>query len=150
MEILIIGVILVAIMAYVSTKIKNAAKEAYNQENFENEYFTILKPEGFIIPVKVSSEFLFETYSKDLGEEIIEEEFYQCRATVTEKAGIEVETELLETEESENGLSFKTFSKTLVNQNLKKSFNLKIFVLPEYQEKYTNEINLMLGSFTLK
>src|SRR5262245_39275440 len=128
MEILIIGVLLVALMVYVSTKIKKAAKQAYEQETFENEYFTITKPEGFIIPVKEASEFLFEAYSKDLGEEFTNEEFNQCQATVTEKAGIEAETEIVESEKLEKEISFKNFSKTLVSNNLKKSFALEILV----------------------
>ena len=150
MEILIIGALFVALMAYVSTKIKRRAQAAYEQEPLENEYFTITKPEGFIVPVKESSEFLFETYSKDLGEEFTNEEFYQCRANVTEKTGIEYQTEILESEKLEKETSFKVFSKTLVDQNLKKSFKLEIFLLPEYQEKYADKINLMLESFALK
>jgi hypothetical protein len=148
MEILIIGVILVIVMAYVSTKIKKAANEAYEQENFESEHFRIIKPDGFIIPIKNESAFLFEAYSKDLGEELIEEDFYQCQATVTEKTGIEAGTKVVEAERLEKGISFKTFSKTLNNKN--NSYTLEIIVLPEYQEKYQERINLMLESFSLK
>lgn len=149
MEIFIIGAIVVAIMAYVSTKIKRAASEAYEQENVETEHFRLIKPESFIIPVKESSEFAFETYSKDYGEDLAEK-FRQCWAVVKEKNGIEDDTEVLETERIEEDVTIKTFSKTLASRNLDKSFELEISVLPDYEEKYAEGIKLMLESFYLK
>ena len=149
MEILIIGVIVVAIMAYVSTKIKRAASEAYEQENVETEDFRIIKPESFIIPVKEKSEFVFETYSKDYGEDLAEK-FRQCRVVVKEKDGIENDADVLESEKVEDNVTLKTFSKTLVDKTLDKSYELEITVLPEYEEKYADGIKLMLDSFHLK
>ena len=149
MEILIIGVIVVAIMAYVSTKIKRAASEAYEQENVETEDFRIIKPESFIIPVKEKSEFVFETYSKDYGEDLAEK-FRQCRAVIREKNGIESDADVLESEKVEDNVTLKTFSKTLVDKTLDKSYELEITVLPEYEEKYADGIKLMLDSFHLK
>jgi hypothetical protein len=67
---------------------------------------------------------------------------------VTGKTGIEPETKVIEAEKLEKGISFKTFSKTLNNK--KNSYTLEIIVLPEYQEKYQERINLMLESFSLK
>ena len=149
MEILIVGAILVALMAYVSTKIKRIASEAYEQEKVENEYFTITKPNDFIIPVKDNSEYVFETNSKDFAEDEAEN-YYQCWAFVRGKDGIEYDLEILETEKVEENVIIKTFSKTLVNKNLDKSFELEIFVLPEYEEKYADGIKLLLDSFSLK
>ena len=63
MEILIIGVIVVALMAYASTKIKKSAREAFEVEVFENEGFTITKPEGFIIPYNKN----ISAYSDETG-----------------------------------------------------------------------------------
>lgn len=148
MEILIVGVIVVAIMAYVSTKIKKAASEAYEQENAETEYFRIIKPESFIIPIKDKSEFAFEAYSKDYGEDLAEK-FRQSWAVVREKNGIEDEG-VLEFERVEDNVTLKVFSKTLVNKSLDKSFELEITVLPDYEEKYAEGIKLMLESFHLK
>lgn len=148
MEILIVGVIVVAIMAYVSTKIKKAASEAYEQENVETEYFRLIKPEHFIIPVKEKSEFAFEAYSKDYGEDLAEK-FRQSWAVVREKNGIEDE-DVLEFERIEDNVTIKTFSKTLISRDLDKSFELEISLLPDYEEKYADGIKLMLESFHLK
>ncbi|NJM53437.1 MAG: hypothetical protein HC846_08620 [Blastocatellia bacterium] len=149
MEIFIIGAIVVAIMAYVSTKVKRIAGEAYEQENVEAEHFRIIKPESFIIPVKENSEFAFETYSKDYGEDLAEK-FHQSWAVVKEKNGIEDDTEVLETERVEENVTLKVFNKTLIDKSLDKSFELEITVLPAYEEKYAEGIKLMLESFCLK
>lgn len=149
MEILIIGIIFVALMAYVSTKIKREASRAYEQEIVETEEFKIIKPNDFIIPIK-ESEFAFEAYSKDFGEELNEEEFNQCWAIVKEKDGIESDTETFESERIENDVTINTFAKILVNQKLNKTFELEISVLLEYREQYFDRIKLMLESFSLK
>lgn len=135
-------------MAYVSTKIKKAASEAYEQENVETEYFRIIKPESFIIPVKEKSDYAFETYSKDYGEDLAEK-FNQCWAVITEKDGVAAE-ESLELERVEDNVTIKTFTKRVVDKNLDKTFELEISLLPEYEEKYAEGIKLMLDSFHLK
>jgi len=150
MEILIIGVILVALMAYASTKIKNAAKQAYEQETVTGEHFTIIKPEQFIIPVKDVTEFEFECYSKDFAEDEAEK-FNQCWAVIKVRDGIiKKETETFEFDKIEDGVTIKTFCKVLPDAPMNKSFELEIFLLPEYQEKYSEGINLMLRSFALR
>ena len=149
MEILIVGVIIVALMAYVSTKIKKAASEAYKQEMLENEYFTITKPEGFIVPVKEHSEFMFEAYSKEFGEDEADK-FNQCWAVVNEKDGIEYDLDVLETEKIVDEVTIKNYNKVLVSNKLNKSFELEISVIPEYEEKFADGIKLMLESFKLK
>lgn len=50
MEILIIGVIVVALMVYASTKIKKAAREAYEAETVATEEYSLKKCEGYLIP----------------------------------------------------------------------------------------------------
>lgn len=137
-------------MAYVSTKIKKAAKQAYEEEIVENEYFTITKPEGFISPIKDETEFSFEAYSKDLGEEPVEEDFNQCWATITEREGIEAETKMVENDEIEKGVLLRTFNKTLINKDLNRTFTLEIRVLPGYSEQYLERINQMRDSFSLR
>lgn len=149
MEIFIIGAIIVAIMAYVSTKVKRAASEAYEQENVETEHFRLIKPEHFIIPVKEEPEFVFETYSKDYGEDLAEN-FRQSWAIIREKNGVEFDTETIESERVEDNVTIKIFNKTLVDRSLDKSFALEISLLPEYEEKYIDGIKLMLDSFHLK
>ncbi len=67
MEILIPGLLLVALMVYASTKIKENAAAAYEQETVEKDQFSILKPDGMIIPVESENDVLFEAFSKDFG-----------------------------------------------------------------------------------
>ena len=68
MEILIIGSLLVALMVYVSTKIKKSAAAAYQAETIETKEFFIEKPEGFVHPLRDDSEFAFEAYTDTYGE----------------------------------------------------------------------------------
>jgi hypothetical protein len=65
MELLIPGLILVALMAWASTKIKKTAAEAYSEETVSAGGFTIVKPEGFIIPVNDDPAVLFEARSRE-------------------------------------------------------------------------------------
>ena len=134
-------------MAYVSTKVKRAASEAYEQENVETADFRITKPDGFIIPVKEQSDYLFEAYSKEYGDDDLADKFNQCWAIVVEKDGNLAE-EISESERVEDNITIKTLTKILTNQD--KSFQLEISLLPEYEEKYADGIKLMLDSFSLK
>src|SRR6185436_16743158 len=66
MEILIPGLALVALMVYVSTRIKRSAAKAFDQEVVETDEFTITKPEGLFIPTD-ATDLAFAAYSKDFG-----------------------------------------------------------------------------------
>jgi hypothetical protein len=68
MEILIIGLIIVALMAYTSTKIKKAAREAFEPETVSGEGYSIAKPEGYMLPGRDDKDaFEFEIVSKEFG-----------------------------------------------------------------------------------
>ncbi len=68
MEILIIGFVIVALMVYTSTKIKKAAREAYEAETVETKEYSIDKPAGYIIPaMNDRSESKLEILSKEYG-----------------------------------------------------------------------------------
>ncbi len=73
MEILIVGIALVALMVFVSTKIKKSAASAFEREVIDKKDFTIIKPEGLINPLNENSEFAFEAYSKEFGKNDAEE-----------------------------------------------------------------------------
>jgi hypothetical protein len=81
MEILIVGVIFVALMVYVSTKIKKSAASAFEQELIEKEDFKLIKPEGFISPIDENSDFAFEAYTKEFGKNEADE-FRQAQANL--------------------------------------------------------------------
>lgn len=148
MEIWIIGIIIVGLMVYISTRIKKASKRAYESEVFETEYLKITKPEEFIIPIVEDSPYVFEARSKDLGHDEATD-FYQCRATITVRNGIEEEKTFEETKEIEK-VFFESFHKILSNPQKQVTFELVIDVLPEFKEKYQGKIAEMRDSFTLK
>src|SRR5688572_14747060 len=68
MEILIPGLILVALMAWASTKIKKRAADAFEAETIETDDYVLRKPEGFLHVVG-SETHEFEAYSRESYEE---------------------------------------------------------------------------------
>lgn len=149
MEILIIGGALVALMVYVSTRIKRAAAAAYEREIVETEDFTLVKPEGFLYPLRDDSEFAFEAYTKEFGEDDAAK-LHQAKAFIKIHKNLDDAelNEATETEKTENGVTIQTFRKVLRKSN--KFYELEASVLSDYREKYLERINEMLGSFTLK
>ncbi|CAN5699339.1 hypothetical protein BH24ACI3_BH24ACI3_03120 [soil metagenome] len=91
MEILIPGLLLVALMVYASTKIKKNAAAAYDEETVATDHLSITKPEGMIIPVKSEKDVLFEAYSRDFG---IDEagEIRQIAAVVRRYEGTDIDS----------------------------------------------------------
>ncbi|HEY0659133.1 MAG TPA: hypothetical protein VGD05_11700 [Pyrinomonadaceae bacterium] len=174
MEILIIGGILVALMAYVSTKIKKSAADAYERERIETEEFTIIKPENFISPTGESDEYVFTAYSKDFGRDEAEE-FRQAKAELLvyanadfeeicrnakQSAGKLVSEETGESgngkicffnvEETENETETEIVYKIAESVKHNKIYELKISVLSDFRETYSSAINELLQSFSVK
>ncbi len=69
MEILIPGLILVALMVYASTRIKRTAAQAFEEETVETNEFSVFKPEGFLNVLNGDPKYLFEAYTKEFGVE---------------------------------------------------------------------------------
>lgn len=67
MEILIPGLILVALMVWASTKIKRDAAAAFEPETIETDEFVIQKPDGFLHVVNDDSGLDFRAYSREYG-----------------------------------------------------------------------------------
>ena len=67
MELLIPGLILVALMAYVSTRIKRSAVRAFEAEQIAVDGFSLEKPDGFLVRTGTEDRLLFDAYSKDFG-----------------------------------------------------------------------------------
>lgn len=85
LSILIPGLLLVAFMAWASTRIKRRASEAFEEETIENDLFTIKKPEGYLHVLNDDSGKAFRGYSretatvngKDIKQATIEIEVYR-------------------------------------------------------------------------
>ncbi len=148
MEILIIGVIFVALMAYVSTRIKRSARAAYEQEVFEHDAFTISKPEGFIIPYSQNSPYQLEIYSKDFGDGEAKK-LHQCWAVVSVENTYRKESST-RTKSTENDVAINLFTKTIGDKRSNRSYKLAVSSLDEYGDNFSEKINLMLDSFTLR
>lgn len=172
MEILIPGLILVALMVYASTKIKKSAARAYEREMIETPEFSIVKPEGFICPVDHSAELVFAAYSKDYGrdqadgvrqasaeirvfdaakfDEICERAKIDSVRVISEDIGIlnGAKSCVIETESVENEITLDCFHKIMAGKG--KIYDLTISVLPEHKDDHSHKIGELLGSFILK
>ena len=67
MEILIPGLILVALMVWLSTRIKRNAAAAFDAERIETDEIVLNKPEGFLHVLNDDSGLLFRAYSREFG-----------------------------------------------------------------------------------
>ena len=65
MELLIPGLLLVALMVWASTRIKKIAASAFDPETIETDEFVIQKPEGFLHNLNGDPKYIFEAYSKE-------------------------------------------------------------------------------------
>jgi hypothetical protein len=69
MELLIPGLLLVALMVYASTRIKKSAARAFEEETIDTDYFSLIKPEGFLHLINGDTAFAFQAYSKEFGKD---------------------------------------------------------------------------------
>ena len=172
MELLIPGLILVALMVYASTKIKKNAARAYEQETIETPEFSVVKPEGFICPVDYNEGLIFAAYSKEYGrdqtdsvrqasaeirkfddksfDEICERAKIDSVRVVSEDIGIlnGAKSSVIATERIDAEITLDAINKIVEGDE--KIYELIITVLPEYKEDYSRKIDEMLGSFALK
>ena len=169
MEILIIGVLIVALMIYTSTKIKKSAAEAYEEEIFETEEFALVKPEGFLNPIRRESEFAFEAYSKDYGEDDAEtirqglitvkiftdQKFAQiCKLArqsvdkVLSEENVDNRTFWLKGIKTEKDIDTEIYHKVIANNQ--KVFDLKITILAKVEADYSERTEKTLESFRVK
>ena len=168
MEILIPGLALVALMVYVSTRIKRSAAKAFDEEVVETDEFTITKPEGFFMPTD-ANDLAFAAYSKDFGtgeagsvrQVTAELRTYEGKtleavrdATVAEASKIVSEQHLaggsmiLETEVSENGIVLEAERRLVEKEG--KVFELAVTALSETKEAQQRNIDTLLASLDVK
>ena len=103
MELLIPGLILVALMVYASTRIKKTAAAAFAAETIETDEFIIQKPEGFLHNLNGDPKYIFEAYSKEYSK--ANDKFRAGTATITrfENTTLEaVVNEMLQSDELTN------------------------------------------------
>ncbi|MCY7375705.1 MAG: hypothetical protein LH472_07005 [Pyrinomonadaceae bacterium] len=174
MEIFIIGLAVVALMVFVSTKIKKSAAAAYDSETVETEEFKLFKPEGFIYPLNDDSGLAFVANSKDWGKNEASK-FRQARAALrvisnsdfkiicenAKKSAGKIKSKnfvkdapagqkifTLEGETLEDTVKILTFWKIV--ESRRKIYELRAAVIENYAEDFADKINEMTASFTVK
>ena len=168
MELLIPGLILVALMVWASTKIKRSAAKAFDAEHIEGDGFAIDKPDGFLNRYHVDSQYLFDAYSKDYGTGLkanvraATAVVYSTDESINEAATLE-QTRLMRSDRSErfeldgrhciivtgqeerDGHTFNVSEKLL--ECGAHTVVLKIETLPETSEELSRKIEHMVLSF---
>jgi hypothetical protein len=168
--------IFIALLLFISSKIRNAANQAYEPERIERENFSINKPEGYLNPVEWTPNKPFEAYTRELGERSmgrlrkslakltvsdglnfdnlrkeIKKDAQEFVSTVFDENAPEGERIcLIETKKTENEITTVFLNKIVESRWQKKTYNLEISVLEEYRDEYEEKIGEMLNSFSLK
>jgi hypothetical protein len=165
MELLIPGLLLVALMVWASTKIKKRAAEAFEPETIETENYSLDKPEGFL-HVLESPDHDFEAYSREFDEA----DFRTRRAKIEidllhdttlreacdslrENATASNVTEengrvyRVECDETANENEFKVFYKLVATSG--GLYRLRFAVLSKHAEEYLRKIDETFDSFTI-
>ena len=168
MEILIPGLALVALMVYISTRIKRSAAKAFDEELVETDDFTITKPEGFLMPTEANG-LAFAAYSKEFGTGDAGS-FRQVSAELKIHAGETLESVrdsiaaeaskvvseqhlaggsmILETENTENGILLEAERRLVVKEG--RVFDLAVTALSEMKQAQQRNIDALLTSFEVK
>lgn len=171
MELLIPGLILVALMVYASTRIKRSAAAAFEPETIETDEFVIQKPDGFLNVIGGDPQYAFEAYSKEFGGldqnirlatarltvrsarslddgvSAIRESGGEIVADVGEVIG-ERHYRVVESKLVDNGIEFRVFNKLAEKGGNLYDLELKVFA--EAPEVFLNKAEAMLTSFELK
>ncbi len=167
MEILIVGIIIVALMVYASTKLKKYTAAQFEREEIDAENFSLVKPEGFLHVLNDESKNDFYAYSKEFGKaeaedvrqaEIFIESFSDktfaevCDGIKTDAENIlsfseKGKTCLIETEKTVDEVSITEIYKIVENDKI---YQLKIEVLENFRSDYKERIETILGSFRVK
>ena len=166
MELLIPGLILVALMVWASTRIKKTAAAAFDAETIETAEYSIRKPEGFL-HVLGDTKHELTAYSREFCEETskdrranIEIDVFPDTSVKTirddiRRSAIDSKLEYQEddiceltTEETANQTSFTAFYKIVGRGNV--SYRLRFAVATDHLEEYVNTIKDTVDSFTVK
>jgi len=169
MEILIPGLILVALMVYVSTRIKRTAADAYEKERIETADFAITKPEGFIIIVNNDPDIVFGAYSKEYGLEKadvfrqvaaevriykdqplekVRDSILAAASKAIDESHLAGGSMIVETETLSDGITFNNESRMW--EKGAATFEFRVTALSESRESSQKSIDELLSSFEVR
>lgn len=166
MEILIVGLVIVALMVYGSTKLKKYTAAQFEREEIDDQEFSLVKPEGFL-HVLNESKFAFYAYSKEFGKAEAEEmrqaeifiEFFADKTLAEVCEGIKTSAEkivyfedegkkyLIETEKTVDEIVVDEIYKIVEGEKI---YQLKISVLNNIRAEYEERIETISDSFRVK
>ncbi|HKP70958.1 MAG TPA: hypothetical protein VJV05_16845 [Pyrinomonadaceae bacterium] len=165
MELLIPGLILVALMAYASTRIKKRAAEAFDAEPIDNPRYSLVKPAGFL-HVLSDPNHDFMAYSKEFGED---ENARHRRATIevdtingsdieavcaaVRESASEIRTRdgsgvVMDVDEQANETEFRTVYKIIADTAV--IYRLRFAVVADHFDEYTSRVDDTIESFAIK
>ena len=172
MEILILGLILVGLMVYASTRIKKTAAAAFEAETIETQDFVIQKPEGFLNVVGGDRKYAFEAYSKDFGGDgggdirlgrvnltVLDGKTLDDSVKKLRETGEEIVDDIsevissrryrvIETKRVEKGVSLCGYYKIAEKDG--KIYRLEALRLAETPDEFVRKIEVMVAGFELK
>ncbi|KXK03914.1 MAG: hypothetical protein UZ17_ACD001001011 [Acidobacteria bacterium OLB17] len=171
MEILIFGIILVALMAWASTRIKKNAAAAFDAESVSTPAFTIEKPAGMLHVLNGNPELEFEAYSKEFGTGVMSK-MRMFRAEVKKLHPTGIAAKIAEIKKSgqvrddrkevidgrtyhvieieEGGTKVPCRVKYKIAETQDAAYVLKLRALEEAGENVFETLDVMLESFVLK
>lgn len=171
MEILILGIILVALMAWASTRIKKNAAAAFDAETVVEPAFTIEKPEGMLHVLNGNPDLAFEAYSKEFGTGVMSK-MRLFRAEIQKLHPTGVAARLAEIKKSgkvtddrkevidgrtyhvieieEGGTKVPSRIKYKIGETDDAAYVLKIRALEEAGEAVIEKLDVMLESFVVR
>ena len=176
MEILIIGGLFVALMVYVSTKIKRSAAQAFEAEKIETDDFVIEKPDGFLHPLRDPPDYPFEAYSKTYGERSTRN-IWRARTRLRISDGSNLKAHVQEIKKGEEKIEskkklddlpegqvgvivrstktddevdYKVLRKVIQNKPKNKIYELKTTIMEPYGEEFTEKACDFMRGFVVK
>ncbi len=171
MELLIPGLLLVALMVYASTKIKKTAAEAFEPETVETDAFVLEKPAEFLNVINRDPALELDAYSREFGVEhaadvrqarveirrfensTIDEAFARIKESSGVRSDIpeiidERKYRVIEAERIEKGIGYREIYKIAASGP--DLFELKVIALEDANEDVANRIETIVASFILK
>ena len=172
MELLIPGLILVALMVYASTRIKKTAALAFEAETIETDEFIIQKPDGFLTVLNGDPQYAFESYSKEYGatgaenfrKGIANLRIYDTSSVseaAAQLAGSDDEIvrdisevigehryRMIEIKRIVGGVEFRCFSK--LAERTAQVYEFQITVIAAANDEFMDNVEGMLNSFEIK
>jgi hypothetical protein len=166
----------VAVLVFISSRIRGVANRAFEPETIENAEFKISKPAGFLHPLNNGSEFPFEAYSRELGEKgagrsrksLVKMSVYdglnfKDACQTAKKSADNVYSEmtpdnvpkgqkicLIEGEKMEDEINRLIFHKIVESKNQNKTYDLEVMIIEANEDEYIGKASEFINSFTVK